>query len=477
MLKERSQFLQRALFGADLLLIVVAWIGAYYVRFLLFYPPHPTFLAPFIQWLPLRNNMLPPLDEYLRFLPVVMVLWGMLFSGLGLYRGDRSHRLPVMTYSIARAVLFGTIVVLAVLFFYRSFSFSRSHLLIFSGMSLVLMIGTRLVVYFVAHRRRTRDRRRVLIVGAGVAGRRLAQAFRRYPWMGFDVVGFLDDYKQTPDVLGPTEDTVAIVDRFNAQNQPIDYVYLALPLKQTARIESLLDELSTRLAHVYLVPDLFQFDILHSRVSDIEGLPVIHIFDEAPMAFRRVFKRGLDIIFSSGLLLLTSPLLLVIALAVKLSSPGPVLFKQERMSLNGQHFNILKFRTMPIDAEHGSGPVWATEGGKRATRLGRFLRTTSLDELPQFFNVLRGDMSVVGPRPERPVFIEEFKDHVPRYMLRHKVKAGITGWAQVNGWRGDTSIHKRIEYDMYYIQHWSLRLDFKIMWMTLWTGFVHDNAY
>ena len=169
--------------------------------------------------------------------------------------------------------------------------------------------------------------------------------------------------------------------------------------------------------------------------------------------------------------------MLLIACAVKCSSPGPALYRQERMGLNGQRFNILKFRTMPLEAETATGPVWARPAERRATAVGRLLRRTSLDELPQFFNVLRGDMSVVGPRPERPVFIDEFKTKVPHYMLRHKVKAGITGWAQVNGWRGNTSIEKRIEYDLYYIRNWSLAFDLKIMLLTLWRGFIHENAY
>ena len=164
-------------------------------------------------------------------------------------------------------------------------------------------------------------------------------------------------------------------------------------------------------------------------------------------------------------------------MAVKLSSRGGVLYKQQRMGLNGKTFDMLKFRTMPTDAEKSSGPVWATAGEERATPVGSFLRRTSLDELPQFFNVLKGEMSVVGPRPERPVFIQEFRQRVPGYMLRHKTKAGITGWAQVNGWRGDTSLEKRIEYDLYYIQNWSLALDLKIMWLTIWKGFVSENAY
>jgi putative colanic acid biosynthesis UDP-glucose lipid carrier transferase len=268
-----------------------------------------------------------------------------------------------------------------------------------------------------------------------------------------------------------------VLDRFEEAGRPIQYVYVALPMSATERITDLANEMSSRLAHVCLVPDLFHLNILNSRITDIGGLPVIHMIDEAPLDFRRAVKRMMDIAFSALFLLVAFPILFVIALAVKLSSRGPVFYRQERMGLNGQTFDMLKFRSMPVNAEKSTGAVWAKAGENRATRVGAFLRKTSLDELPQFFNVLKGDMSVVGPRPERPVFIDQFRDQIPKYMLRHKMKAGITGWAQVNGWRGNTSIEKRIEFDLYYIQNWSLRLDLKIMLMTVWKGFVHENAY
>ena len=184
-----------------------------------------------------------------------------------------------------------------------------------------------------------------------------------------------------------------------------------------------------------------------------------------------------DKFLSAIILLLISPIMVIIALAVKISSPGPVLYRQERLSWNGRQFHMYKFRSMPIDAESQTGAVWASDGEKRATRVGAFLRRTSLDELPQFWNVLKGDMSIVGPRPERPVFVKRFKDEVPSYMQKHMVKAGITGWAQVNGWRGNTDLEKRIEHDLYYIDNWSLWLDLKIILMTLFKGFVHKNAY
>src|SRR3990170_3021687 len=188
-------------------------------------------------------------------------------------------------------------------------------------------------------------------------------------------------------------------------------------------------------------------------------------------------KRSLDIVFSSFILILLSPFMLIIALLIKLTSAGPVFYKQERMGLDGKIFNMIKFRTMLVNAEGETGPVWASKDDPRCTNIGKFLRMTSMDELPQFFNVLKGNMSIVGPRPERPVLIENFRDKIPKYMLRHKMKAGITGWAQVNGWRGSTSLEKRIEYDLYYIENWSLYLDLKIIWLTIWNGLVNKNAY
>lgn len=470
MLQEQSRFFQRLLFVADFVVVSVGWISAYYVRFELFRAFPPPLQPP--EWL--------PLSRYLGFLPWVLLVSTLVFSLSGLYAPDRAQRLSRLVFSVAKAVLLGLLVLAASLSFYRDLYFSRLHMLLFGVITPALMIGIRFVFFSVLRRARRQGRhlRRVLIIGAGDAGRKLENAFRQYPWMGFDVVGFLDDHKKNDlDVLGATADAVSILNRYEKAGTPIDYVYIALPLSVMGRIERLVDELSTHLAHVYLVPDLFQFDIINSRVTDVDGLPVIHLIDEAPLEFRRLVKRWFDILLSSLFLLVVSPVLLVLAVIVVISSRGPVFYRQERMGLNGQTFEMIKFRSMPVNVESETGPVWAKSGEQRATKGGAFLRKTSLDELPQFFNVLKGDMSIVGPRPERPVFIEEFKNRVPRYMLRHKTKAGITGWAQVNGWRGNTSIEKRIEYDLYYIQNWSLVLDFKIMLMTMWTGFVNKNAY
>ena len=451
------------LFFVDALLVVAGWIAAYYIRFELLIPP---------EWL--------PLSMYLSFFPWVLIISMIVFSLSGLYAPDRAQRLTRLIFSVAKAVGLGLLVVAASLSFYRALSFSRLHMILFGVITPALMILVRIAIFYVLYKSRLNGKnlRRVLIVGAGRVGRQLHHSFSQYPWMGFEVVGFLDDHPENPDsVIGATEDTVSLVDRFADEGSPIHYVYITLPFSASEKITTLVDNLSNRLTHVCLVPDLLQFNLLNSRITDVDGLPILHILDEAPLELRQYIKRFIDIVFSSLFLLMASLPMSIIAILVKLSSPGPVFYRQERMGLNGRKFDMLKFRSMPVNAESSSGPVWAKAGENRATRVGAFLRKTSLDELPQFINVLKGDMSVVGPRPERPVFIENFKDHVPRYMQRHKVKAGITGWAQVNGWRGNTSIEKRIEYDIYYIQNWSIWLDFKIMWMTVWKGFVNEHAY
>jgi Undecaprenyl-phosphate glucose phosphotransferase len=237
------------------------------------------------------------------------------------------------------------------------------------------------------------------------------------------------------------------------------------------------DVLSSSVVEVRLVADVPALAGLSLNVTALDGLPVIGLRESPHFGLNKVVKRLMDILLSSIALVVLSPLLLIIAALVKLTSKGPVFYRQERCGLNGKTFQMLKFRSMRVDAEHSTGAVWASKDDPRRTRLGTFLRKTSLDELPQLINVLKGDMSLVGPRPERPVFIQQFSRTIPSYNARHVVKAGITGWAQVHGWRGNTSLRKRIQYDLYYITHWTPWLDLRIMWMTLWHGLFHRNAY
>ena len=242
-------------------------------------------------------------------------------------------------------------------------------------------------------------------------------------------------------------------------------------------LEKILQQLSTEMVDIKILPDLYQYVILQGSVEEFEGLPVVTLSGSPMYGWNQVVKRALDLTVSIPLLILGLPIFGLIALLIKLTSPGPVFYVQERMGYDGRIIRMVKFRTMQVDAEQETGEVWTAENDPRCTAVGAILRRTSLDELPQLWNVLKGEMSLVGPRPERPVFVEEFRQQLPRYMLRHRVKAGMTGWAQVQGWRGNTSLEKRLEHDLYYIQHWSLFLDLKILYLTLWRGFIHKNAY
>ncbi|NQT96283.1 MAG: undecaprenyl-phosphate glucose phosphotransferase [Candidatus Marinimicrobia bacterium] len=299
-------------------------------------------------------------------------------------------------------------------------------------------------------------------------------------WTGLEVVAFFDDdaflrdqkIEDIPVVNNLDELPIFVV------NNEIDQVWMALPLRADERLKSTIasiHELSS--AEVRMVPDIYDFPLHNYSVSEVAGLPVLNLTDSPMFGINRVVKTMVDILLSTLALIVLSPLLLLIAVGVKLSSLGPVLYRQERVSWNGKRFNMLKFRSMPVAAEDQTGPQWTKATDHRATWFGSLLRRTSLDELPQFFNVLKGDMSIVGPRPERPVFVEQFRSEVPDYMQKHLVKAGITGWAQVNGWRGDTDLKTRIEYDLYYIENWAVWFDLKIMFLTLFKGFISKNAY
>ena len=285
-------------------------------------------------------------------------------------------------------------------------------------------------------------------------------------------IGFVDDraggdhlgYRGLP-LLGSLGEAADV-----ALRERVDHLYVALPLEEHLKLLDLVESTSREGVDVKVVPDVLQFIALRARLEDLDGVPVINLDDVPLQGINAVVKRALDIAISAGAVLLMAVPSLIIAWLIKRDSPGPVFYHQERMGLDGKQFRVYKFRTMPIDAEARTGPIWADEEDPRATPIGSFLRRHDLDEWPQFWNVLKGEMSIVGPRPERPFFVEQFKHRIPQYMLRHKVKAGITGWAQVNGWRCNTSLEKRIEYDLYYIENWSVSLDLKIMWLTLIRG-------
>ena len=424
MLKERRLWLVLALVAGDALAGAVALIAAYFVRFRADMIPAPLGI--------------PPMEPYL-----------------------------------------STLLLVAGTFFFRSsFSYSRWFMLVFWAFDIVAVFGARLAIRDVVRslRRHGRFVRRALVVGAGDLGQEVVRRLRGHPEFGVRVVGYLDDRIpigeriEGKEVLGGCEAVTRVLSDYR-----VDQLFLALPLEAHHEVLKVLNAIEGELVDVKMVPDVLQFVTLRAAVEELEGLPVISLAQSPIIGWARVLKRVTDIMLGALGIVVLSPLLGAIALMIRLGSPGSVLYRQERTGLDGRTFDILKFRTMPEHTESETGPVWALRGDRRATRLGRTLRRFSLDELPQLWNVLTGDMSLVGPRPERPFFVHQFKTRVPQYMLRHKVKSGLTGWAQVNGLRGDTSIEKRIEYDLYYIQNWSLALDVKIMILTLYRAWQHRH--
>ena len=465
MLKAYSRLLEQAMLVGDLVLVAACWLLAYWLRFHVAGPP-----------LPYQN--LPPLADYLLMLLPILVVWGVAFRAFGLYRPRRIGSHLSEAADVAKASTMGALVLVAVMtFFFRGYDYSRVVIVYFWLLSIGVVWFSRAAfregLRFA--RRRGYNLRYAVVVGGGELAATVVRRMQGRPDVGIQVLGVVADEKDGTTGarwLGTYSDLRAVLDAHQ-----VDHVVLALAHEDYGRLAGLLDAVGDEPVTIHVVPDLLRFASLRGGVEQFEGMPFIHLRESPLYGWSSVAKRVFDFVFSLATLAVIWPVLLTLAVAVRLSSPGPVLYRQERMGLDGRRFHMLKFRTMLPDAERQTGPKWADPADERRTGLGAFLRRFSLDELPQFFNVIRGEMSVVGPRPERPVFVEQFRQTVPGYMLRHKVKSGITGWAQVHGLRGNTSLEKRIQYDIEYIERWSVWLDLKIIAMTVVRVLVDRNAY
>jgi putative colanic acid biosysnthesis UDP-glucose lipid carrier transferase len=339
---------------------------------------------------------------------------------------------------------------------------------------------SRLTVQRLLQYLRTRglDTRRIVVAGTPNSLPQIAERTTLLREQGYDICAVFmlgDSTAQVASFKVP----VLPADQFESwlSNNKVHQIWISLPLEEEPLLKATLERVKGTVADIIYLPDMFGYQLLNHSIRNMGGLPALNLSTSHMDGVNSLIKGLEDGIIAAAILVAISPLLLVIALGIKLGSPGPVLYKQTRKTLYGSDFVMYKFRSMPVDAEASSGAVWASKGDGRATAFGAFLRRTSLDELPQFWNVLKGDMSIVGPRPERPVFVDHFKDEIPGYMQKHLVKAGITGWAQVNGWRGSTDLTQRIEHDLYYIENWSLWFDLKIIVLTIFKGMVSKNSY
>jgi exopolysaccharide biosynthesis polyprenyl glycosylphosphotransferase len=413
----------------------------------------------------------PESGAYWRLIPILALLWPVVYSFHGLYRPRRGRSRSEEAFVIFTATALAVIMLAGIATFYRSFSYSRLVLVLFFAADVPLVVLGRLLVRsrWEARWRSGVGVKRAVVVGAGRLGRSVVDRLVDHPEAGMAACALLDDepalhggaYRGVP-IAGPASAAADWISGGRAET-----VFLALPLEAHRRTLEIVAATARAGGEVRVVPDLLQHITFRAGLEDWDGLPVVHLTETPVSGWSGLVKRALDVMLSAAGLVVLLPLLPLIALIIRMTDGGSVLYAQERMGLDGRPFRMWKFRTMRVNAEEETGAVWATADDPRRTPIGRFLRRWSFDELPQLYNVLRGDMSLVGPRPERPEFVAEFKERFPQYMLRHRVRSGMTGWAQVHGWRGNTSLAKRIEYDLFYIENWTIALDVRILWMTL----------
>src|SRR3569832_812161 len=450
----------------DAVVIALAWLASFAIRF----------YVPLIK----VTKGFPSFSTYAAITPLVVVLWALLFDAQDVYKQQRLLSEKSEASLIFRAHTFALLCFIALTYVFSEYRYSRGVVVYFGLIGAVALIAGRIVlrVFFRLLRRKGARTRHVLLVGEGKSVEMLIQKLQSYPELGLQIRGLLGSEDSAAAAIGQipvvgryqdVADAIAVLD--------VDKVLIALPRQHWSAIDAILGKIQDATVDIQIVPDVHDYVTIGCEGEDFDGIPIVSLNESPLLGLRAIAKRATDIVFSSVALLALSPLLVVIALAVKLTSKGPVLYRQERMGLDGHTFPMYKFRSMRTDAESQTGAIWARKGDDRRTVIGAFLRATCLDELPQLWNVGVGDMSRVGPRPERPVFVNQFRSRISHYMLRHKVKAGITGWAQVNGWRGDTSLDERILCDLHYIRNWSYFFDIKILFMAVWKGFINRNAY
>ena len=479
MIRRYNRLLALYFVITDAALSMAAFVLAYVIRFDLL-----------VSIIPVTKGF-PQFEHYLKMLPFIQGIVPVAFFVQGLYHLRRGRSRVDDFFAVFVGSILAVVIGIGGTLYFNTywvppdlkekgvFEISQIVWAVYLVLSVVFTYTSREIVREALERRWRAGigLKRVLIAGAGDLGRMVADKVLEHRELGFKVIGFVDDrdgdhigYRGLP-VLGGVAEADEIIRR-----EKIDHVYVALPLEEHVKMLGIVEATSREGVDVHVVPDLLQFIALRARLENLDGVPIISLNDVPLRGFNSVLKRAIDIVISAAALVVASVPFGIIALLVRYTSTGPVFYRQERMGLDGKAFDVFKFRSMHEGAEDETGPIWARDNDPRCTRVGTWLRRTDLDELPQLWNVLRGDMSIVGPRPERPYFVEQFKHRIPQYMLRHKVKAGITGWAQVNGWRGNTSLEKRIEYDLYYIENWSVALDIKIMWLTILHG-LQKHAY
>ncbi|WP_433747648.1 undecaprenyl-phosphate glucose phosphotransferase [Paenibacillus amylolyticus] len=466
MIRRNQRFLTQLYIAADFGVIQLSFLLAWWLKF----------------ESDLLTNQNPlPIEKYMMWSLVYAVL--AIITGLmsSLYIAKRKKRFVDELWKIVQSHGIAFFMLLSLMFFFKEVNISRAYLAMYMIGNVSFTLFYRYIVKVQLKRLRKKgfNRQFVLILGAGSLGKRFYDNLRNYPELGYEVTGFLDDYrhwdqseqKRYKPILGRIDELEEFL-----STHLVDEVILALPLDAHDKYSHIINVCEKAGVRTLIIPDFFDYLPARPHFDNFAGMPMINVRDiPLDIAVNRLMKRAFDVVFSLTAIVLTSPVMLVVALGVRLTSSGPIIFKQERVGLNRRNFMMFKFRSMKVIPEGTMDTGWSTKNDPRRTAFGTFIRRTSLDELPQFFNVLLGHMSVVGPRPERPYYVNQFRDEIPKYMIKHHVRPGITGLAQSKGLRGDTSIEDRIEQDIFYIENWSLLFDIKIIWETIRNGL--KNAY
>ena len=464
MIKENQKYLNRSQIILDLSLIAISMAFSYWARFVL-----------------LDGRVSLEQEEMLRVVGWTILVYAVSYYSKGLYKPKRKESLFKECIDVVQAHGLGIIFMMVGLYIFKFGEFSRGQLVIFFVANLVLMLLERMAVRGVLRhfRRQGYNLRHCLVVGANQISDDFISRVEKNKHWGYRIEGILDnwiyqskEYRGYP-VLGHIDSLVDVL-----TTRYYDMVIIALTSEDAEELGYVLSQCEKAGVKSCIIPYYYQYVPTQPYIDDLDGLSIIDT-RRVPLEnwLKNAIKRAFDIAFASLAILITSPVMLLSVIMIKLTSPGPVIFHQERVGLNRQPFMMYKFRSMHVQTDEEEREKWTTKDDPRKTKWGAFMRKTSIDELPQFFNVLKGDMSVVGPRPERPFFVEKFKEEVPRYMIKHQVRPGITGWAQINGYRGDTSIEERIKHDLYYIENWTFAFDLRIIFLTVFKGFINKNAY
>ncbi|MBW7888973.1 MAG: undecaprenyl-phosphate glucose phosphotransferase [Bacteroidetes bacterium] len=454
----------------DIAAIEGAFLLSYWLRF----------FSPLTQYFEVELGI-PPLSSYLVSSLVFIPVWLLIFNSRKLYGTRRNTHLSDELFAIIRVITICMMIMMSATFFYREFSFSRGvFILLYFTSIITTLFGRFLVMEFEKYLyRKGRELKSIVIVGSNRTAERLCEHFSKHKEVGYELLGYYADEKAAPASPLSAVPYLGKISRLHndIETRRIQIAMITLAHQEQNKLVDLLRETEGKNIEYMMVPDLLEMMTSRVRIQEIEGIPFITLKDIALSTWNKILKRLFDLVVSIVVLAISSPLFLLIAIIIKLTSKGPVFYTQERIGLDGIIFSLFKFRSMRTDAEEQTGPVRAKKGDRRTTTIGKILRRTSLDELPQLFNVILGHMSLVGPRPERPYFVEQFKDKIPRYLERHRVKTGMTGWAQVNGLRGDVPIEERTKYDIYYVENWSLVFDLKIIFKTIRAVIWGEDAY